>query len=41
LLVVTGFFAGDAILFVDPFAEIDELTPLRTKGTIGVFFPTD
>ena len=32
-------FAGDAILTLNPPAEIDELAPLRTEGTKRIIFP--
>jgi hypothetical protein len=41
LVFVGSFFTVDAILLIDPSAEVNELTSLRTKGTIGVPFPTD
>jgi hypothetical protein len=35
------WFARNAILAFNPFAEIDELTPLGTEGTKRIIFPLD
>ena len=34
-------FAGDAILTLNPLAQIDKLTPLGTEGTKRIIFPLD
>jgi hypothetical protein len=34
-------FTRDAILTLDPLAEIDKLAPFRTEGTKGIIFPLD
>ena len=34
-------FTGDAILTLNPLAEIDKLTPLSTEGTKRIIFPLD
>jgi hypothetical protein len=34
-------FAGHTIFAFDPFAQVDELAPLRTEGTKRIIFPFD
>ena len=35
------FFPGDAILFADPFAQINQLATLRTERAKGIVLPLD
>ena len=40
-LFLGKWFTGDSIIAFNPATEVDKLTPLRTEGTKGIFFPLD
>jgi hypothetical protein len=40
-LFLGKWFTGDSILTLNPSTEVDKLTPFRTEGTKGIFFPLD
>lgn len=41
ILFLGDLFTGDAVLTLNPLAQIDKLAPLRTEGTKGIIFPRD